>query len=99
MSTADAISSFIEGAPPGELDAVTNSIKTLTSDSDPAALSKVKQAYQRYNEEQLVCTKLPGSTQYVSRHSDQHDHRRKITNKSLRTGNNKQIHPPPRLKQ
>lgn len=65
MSAVDIVSSFIKGAPPGEIDAVAKSIKILTSDSDPAALSKAKQAYRQYNEEQLVCTKLPGSSEYV----------------------------------
>ena len=68
MASAEVISSFIEGAPPGELNEVVNSIKALTSDSEPSLLQqpKVKAAFRRYNESQLACTKLPGGSQYVS---------------------------------
>ncbi|KAK5946333.1 F-actin-capping protein subunit alpha [Knufia obscura] len=67
MSSTEVVSSFIEGSPPGELNDVVKSIKALTSDSDPSLLQnpKVKAAFQRYNESQLVCTKLPGGNQYV----------------------------------
>ena len=70
MVSAEVVSSFIEGAPPGELNEVVNSIKALTSDSEPSLLQqpKVKAAFQRYNESQLVCTKLPGGSQYVNTH-------------------------------
>ncbi|KAK5098531.1 F-actin-capping protein subunit alpha [Exophiala xenobiotica] len=67
MSSTEVVSSFIEGSPPGELTEVVKSIKALTSDSDPSLLQnpKVKAAFQRYNESQLVCAKLPGGTQHV----------------------------------
>lgn len=64
-STVDIASSFIEGAPPGELSDVVNDVKALTSDDDPALISKLKPAFQRYNEEQLTAVKLPGSSQPV----------------------------------
>ncbi|KAL2428449.1 F-actin-capping protein subunit alpha [Exophiala dermatitidis] len=64
-STVDIASSFIEGAPPGELHEVVKDIKTLTSDEDPALIAKLKPAFQRYNEEQLVAVKLQGSNDYV----------------------------------
>jgi len=64
-STVDIASSFIEGAPPGELNEVVNDIKSLTSDSDPALIAKLKPAFQKYNEEQLVAVKLPGASQPV----------------------------------
>jgi len=69
MSSTEVVSSFIEGSPPGELTEVVKAIKALTSDSDPALLQnpKVKAAFQRYNESQLVCAKLPGGTQHVCR--------------------------------
>lgn len=65
-STADIASSFIEGAPPGELSDVVNDVKALTSDNDPALIPKLKPAFQKYNEEQLTAVKLPGSSQPVS---------------------------------
>lgn len=67
MSSTQIVSAFIEGAPPGELSEVINSIKALTSDADPAILQKpqVKTAFQKYNESQLVCAKVPGGSQYV----------------------------------
>ena len=65
-STADIASSFIEGAPPGELSDVVNDVKALTSDNEPALISKLKPAFQKYNEEQLTAVKLPGSSQPVS---------------------------------
>lgn len=64
MSTS-IVSSFIEGSPPGELTEVTNSIKALTSDSDPSILQKCKSAFQKYNESQLVVAKVPGGASYV----------------------------------
>jgi capping protein (actin filament) muscle Z-line, alpha len=64
-STVDIASSFIRGAPPGELSNVVEDIKTLTSDDDPSLISKLKPAFQKYNEEQLTTTKLPGSSQPV----------------------------------
>lgn len=64
-STASIASSFIEGAPPGELSDVVNDVKTLTSDNDPALISKLKPAFKKYHEEQLTAIKLPGSSQPV----------------------------------
>ncbi|KAI9718715.1 MAG: F-actin-capping protein subunit alpha [Candelaria pacifica] len=63
MSTA-VISSFIEGAPPGELSDVVNDIKALTVD-EPDLLQSLGPAFQKYNEEQLATVKLPGSSQQV----------------------------------
>jgi capping protein (actin filament) muscle Z-line, alpha len=66
MSSPVAIcSSFIDGAPPGELNEVVSDIKTLTSDDDPALIEKLKPAFQKYNEDQLVPVKLPGAAQPV----------------------------------
>lgn len=67
MATADAVSSFIAGSPPGEMTEVINSIKQLVSDSTPDILEqpRVKEAFKRYNEDQLTCAKLPGATQHV----------------------------------
>jgi hypothetical protein len=65
-STVDIASSFVEGAPPGELSEVVNDVKALTLDKDPALISKLKPAFQKYNEEQLTAVKLPGSSQPVS---------------------------------
>ena len=64
-STVEIASSFIEGAPPGELSDVVNDVKALTSDNDPTLVSKLKAAFQKYNEEQLTVVKLPGSSQPV----------------------------------
>lgn len=64
-STKDIVSSFIEGAPPGELSNVVDDIKILTSDQDPSLTSKLGPAFQKYHEEQYTTTKLPGSSQYV----------------------------------
>jgi hypothetical protein len=66
MSKATEIASaFICGAPPGELSDVFGDIKALTAD-DPSLLSKLGPAFQKYNEEQLATTKLPGSSEAVS---------------------------------
>ncbi|KAL9138756.1 MAG: hypothetical protein Q9175_000022 [Cornicularia normoerica] len=59
-----AVSAFIEGAPPGELADVINDIKTLTED-DPTLVEKARPAFQKYNEEQLITVKLPGSGKNV----------------------------------
>ena len=64
-SPVDICSSFIEGAPPGELNEVVNDIKTLTSDTDPSLIQKLEPAFQKYNEEQLLTVKLPGASQPV----------------------------------
>ncbi|MDI1489793.1 MAG: F-actin-capping protein subunit alpha [Ramalina farinacea] len=57
-----AISSFIEGAPPGELKDVIKDIKALTP-NDPSLLTKALPAFQKYNEGQLTSVKLPGGSQ------------------------------------
>lgn len=59
-STTEIASAFIQGAPPGELQDVVNDIQSLTSDTDPSLISKLKPAFQKYNEEQLATTELPG---------------------------------------
>ena len=59
MSSEEILSSFIEGAPPGELADVVKDVKALTSETPPKA------AFQKYNEEQLATTKLPGASQPV----------------------------------
>lgn len=64
MSHIEAISSFVEGAPPGELADVIADIKALTS-SSPNVVSELTPAFERYNEEQLATVKLPGSSQPV----------------------------------
>ncbi|RMZ90710.1 hypothetical protein DV736_g2044, partial [Chaetothyriales sp. CBS 134916] len=65
MSAPSICSSFILGSPPGELTEVINDIKTLTSDDEPGLINRLKPAIQKYNEEQLVCVKLPGASQHV----------------------------------
>ena len=65
MSTTEICSTFIEGAPPGELSEVVNDIKALTSDDDPSLIEKLKPAFQQYNEEQLLAVKLPGAADPV----------------------------------
>ncbi|KAM4062953.1 f-actin capping protein alpha subunit [Hirsutella rhossiliensis] len=64
MSQLDIVSSFVEGAPPGELADVVADIKTLTL-SSPDIISDLAPAFEKYNEEQLVTVKLPGSSQLV----------------------------------
>ncbi|KAL8921833.1 MAG: hypothetical protein Q9172_003824 [Xanthocarpia lactea] len=59
-----AVSAFVEGAPPGELGDVIADIKKLTV-NEPTLLDSVTPAFQKYNEEQLTTTKLPGSSQNV----------------------------------
>lgn len=70
------LSSFVEGAPPGELTDVIADIKALTI-STPNAVSDLGPAFQKYNEEQFVTVKLPGSSQQViiSSHSSLGDGR------------------------
>ncbi|KAI0483845.1 subunits of heterodimeric actin filament capping protein Capz [Xylaria cf. heliscus] len=58
------IESFVEGAPPGELADVINDIKTLTV-NEPSLVSELGPALEKYNEEQYVTVKLPGSSQQV----------------------------------
>ncbi|SPO04913.1 probable F-actin-capping protein subunit alpha [Cephalotrichum gorgonifer] len=62
MEHLDTISSFVEGAPPGELDDVVADIKALTT---PQVVSNLGPAFEKYNEEQFATVKLPGSSQHV----------------------------------
>ncbi len=64
-STVEITSSFIEGAPPGELQDVVKDIKALSSYDDPTLIAKLKPAFEKYNEEQMVAVKLPGASDYV----------------------------------
>ncbi|KAF5134478.1 F-actin-capping protein subunit alpha [Metarhizium anisopliae] len=59
MSQVETVSAFVEGAPPGEAN-----IKALTV-SSPDIVSELTPAFEKYNEEQLVTVKLPGSSQPV----------------------------------
>ncbi|KXH46835.1 transketolase [Colletotrichum simmondsii] len=70
MSQVETVSSFVEGAPPGELADVIADIKSLTV-SDPEIVSSLEPAFEKYNEEQFVTVKLPGGSQQliVSAHS------------------------------
>ncbi|KAI8635604.1 2-oxoisovalerate dehydrogenase beta subunit [Xylariaceae sp. FL1651] len=52
---ATTIESFVEGAPPGE---------SLTI-NEPSLVAKLGPAFEKYNEEQFITTKLPGSSQQV----------------------------------
>ncbi|OXV08652.1 hypothetical protein Egran_03584 [Elaphomyces granulatus] len=68
-STTEIASSFIEGAPPGEvcegqLADVVADIKALTVDG-PNILPSLGPAFERYNETQLATVKLPGGNQEV----------------------------------
>ncbi|PHH85331.1 hypothetical protein CDD83_584 [Cordyceps sp. RAO-2017] len=65
MSQVEIVSSFVEGAPPGELADVVASIKALTVSSSPNIVADLAPAFEKYNEEQLVTVKLPGSSQPV----------------------------------
>lgn len=67
--TTEIASAFIGGAPPGELSDVISDIKALTVD-DPSLYAKLGPAFQKYNEEQLATTKLPGSSEAVSPSSE-----------------------------
>jgi len=58
------VSSFVEGAPPGELADIIADIKALTIDS-PSLVSQLGPAFEKYNEEQFATVKLPGSSQPV----------------------------------
>lgn len=64
MSQLETVSSFVEGAPPGELADVVADIKLLTQGSGDV-VSQLGPAFQKYNEEQLITVKLPGSSQSV----------------------------------
>ncbi|KAK0742506.1 F-actin capping protein alpha subunit-domain-containing protein [Apiosordaria backusii] len=65
-SNTAIISSFVEGAPPGELGDVIADIKALTI-SEPHLLKDLGPAFQKYNETQFITAKLPGgsSTQVI----------------------------------
>ncbi|KAF7626925.1 hypothetical protein AFLA_009914, partial [Aspergillus flavus NRRL3357] len=63
-STVDIASSFIEGAPPGELADVVADVKTLTSNGADI-IPSLAPAFERYNETQLATVKLPGASQEV----------------------------------
>jgi len=63
-SITEIASSFIEGAPPGELADVVADIKALTVDG-PNILPSLGPAFERYNETQLAAVKLPGGNQEV----------------------------------
>ncbi|KAJ5522734.1 F-actin-capping protein subunit alpha [Penicillium frequentans] len=62
-STVEIASSFIEGAPPGELADVVADVQTLTEGED--IIPQLAPAFERYNESQLTTVKLPGSSQEV----------------------------------
>ncbi|KAL2264791.1 hypothetical protein VTJ83DRAFT_7301 [Remersonia thermophila] len=65
MASAKAIvSSFVEGAPPGELADVLADIKALTL-SSPHLVDELGPAFKKYNEEQFATVKLPGASQPV----------------------------------
>ncbi|KAI9900633.1 hypothetical protein N3K66_004895 [Trichothecium roseum] len=64
MSHVEAVSSFVEGAPPGELADVIADIKSLTV-SEPHLVDELGPAFEKYNEEQFTTVKLPGSSQSV----------------------------------
>ncbi|POS85594.1 hypothetical protein EPUL_002820 [Erysiphe pulchra] len=63
-SHLEAISAFVEGAPPGELANVVTDIESLTID-DKNITSKLGPAFRKYNEEQFTTVKLPGSSNHV----------------------------------
>ncbi|EAS36043.3 F-actin-capping protein subunit alpha [Coccidioides immitis RS] len=63
-SNIEIASSFVEGAPPGELNDVVADIKALTSDG-PDIINSLEPAFRSYNETQLTTTKLAGSSQEV----------------------------------
>ncbi|KAI9889827.1 MAG: F-actin-capping protein subunit alpha [Vezdaea aestivalis] len=58
---ADAVSKFIQGAPPGEFSEVIADIKAL----DPHIIREVEPAIEHYNHDQFTTTKLPGASHYV----------------------------------
>ncbi|KZZ87352.1 F-actin-capping protein subunit alpha [Ascosphaera apis ARSEF 7405] len=62
-SNVEIASSFIAGAPPGELSDVVNDIKALSD--DPSLIPSLKPAFEKYNEEQLTTVKVPGGSQSV----------------------------------
>ncbi|CAK7564611.1 MAG: F-actin-capping protein subunit alpha [Sporothrix epigloea] len=60
MSDADIVSSFVEGAPPGELASVIADIESLTI-SKPRLFDGLAPSFAKYNEDQFVTVQLPGS--------------------------------------
>ncbi|PHH78538.1 hypothetical protein CDD82_3005 [Ophiocordyceps australis] len=64
MAHLETVTSFVQGAPPGELADVVADIKILTQAS-PNLVSELTPAFKQYNEEQLVTVKLPGSSEPV----------------------------------
>ncbi|KAF6813827.1 2-oxoisovalerate dehydrogenase e1 beta subunit [Colletotrichum sojae] len=81
MSQIDTVSSFVEGAPPGEMSSqvttflepmpqpptTANTTKDIKSltVSDPDLVSSLEPAFEKYNEEQFITVKLPGGSQQV----------------------------------
>ncbi|PLB41278.1 F-actin-capping protein subunit alpha [Aspergillus candidus] len=61
--TVEIASSFIEGAPPGELGDVVADIKALTESDD--IIPSLAPAFERYNHKQLTTVRLPGASQEV----------------------------------
>ncbi|RFU74478.1 f-actin-capping subunit alpha [Trichoderma arundinaceum] len=62
MSHIETVSAFVEGAPPGELADVIADIKALTA-SEPNIVEELTPAFEKYNEEQFITLKLPGSSE------------------------------------
>ncbi|KAF2453747.1 F-actin-capping protein subunit alpha [Lineolata rhizophorae] len=63
-SKSEALASFVESAPPGELITVTADIKAITGDN-PSTAEALGPAFQKYNEEQFATVKLPGASEPV----------------------------------
>ncbi|KAL6917810.1 hypothetical protein FSST1_009305 [Fusarium sambucinum] len=80
MSDIETISSFVDGAPPGELADVIADIKSLTLDSNPDIVNNLAPAFEKYNEEQFVTVKLPGSSQPVGDQQSRMDMRNRKAN-------------------
>ncbi|CAK7214990.1 F-actin-capping protein subunit alpha [Sporothrix bragantina] len=60
MSEAEIVSSFVEGAPPGELASVIADIESLTI-SKPRLFDGLAPSFAKYNEDQFATVQLPGS--------------------------------------
>ncbi|CAK7262816.1 F-actin-capping protein subunit alpha [Sporothrix epigloea] len=60
MSASDIVSSFVGGAPPGELASVIADIESLTI-SKPRLFDGLAPSLAKYNEDQFVTVQLPGS--------------------------------------
>lgn len=63
-SQLEAVSAFVNGAPPGQLANVVTDIEALTADN-PSILTQLGPAYKKYNEEQFATVILPGSSLHV----------------------------------